>query len=90
MYLFLSSGRSPLYSHMMDTIEGLPVIRALDKEDHFRERFYHLQDRHTSAWFLYINAQRWMGVRAEWTVALFLTACLLIAFLTDNDGLYYI
>lgn len=60
-----SISRSPLYSHISLTLQGLSTIRALRMEDKLTRDFYHFQDEHTRAWHNYTSCQKWFGLRLD-------------------------
>ena len=60
-----SISRSPLYSHISLTLQGLATIRALRMEDKLTRDFYHFQDEHTRAWHNYTSCQKWFGLRLD-------------------------
>jgi len=71
MYL-LSTARSPLYSHISSTIQGLSTIRAYKEEEKFSNNLYYYLNEHTKAWYLYIATNRWFGMRIDLISAAFL------------------
>uniref|UniRef100_A0A146KSC1 Putative multidrug resistance-associated protein lethal(2)03659 n=1 Tax=Lygus hesperus TaxID=30085 RepID=A0A146KSC1_LYGHE len=58
--------RSPLFSHIGSTVDGLPIIHSRKAEKMVTSQFDSLQDFHTSAWYLYLAANRtfafWLDV----------------------------
>ncbi|GFR71832.1 multidrug resistance-associated protein 4-like [Elysia marginata] len=66
-----AKARSPVYSHVSDTILGLETIRTLGQQNAFLSRFDTLQDKHTSAWFLYLSSYRWMSLRSLGVVQIY-------------------
>ncbi|XP_049950536.1 ATP-binding cassette sub-family C member 4-like isoform X1 [Schistocerca serialis cubense] len=54
--------RSPMFSHLSDTLNGLATIRSSGVQDIVRKEFDDHQDRHTSAWFLYITNTAALGI----------------------------
>ncbi len=52
--------RSPLYSHISMTLQGLPTIRAYGEENDLLEMFYDYQNKHTQAWYLYLATVRYV------------------------------
>jgi ATP-binding cassette subfamily C (CFTR/MRP) protein 4 len=63
--------RSPLYTHVSTTLEGLPLLRsfpgALERSLHTFQRY---QDAHTRAWLTFILTSRWLGARLDLIVFL--------------------
>ena len=60
-----SISRSPLYSHISLTLQGLSTIRALGMERRLTQDFYYFQDEHTRAWYHYTACQKWFGLRLD-------------------------
>ena len=65
--------RSPLYSHISATIQGLSCIRAFHKQQKFLNKFHYYQNEHTKAWYIKIMVSRWFGMRIDLIGSLFLT-----------------
>ncbi|XP_049772356.1 ATP-binding cassette sub-family C member 4-like [Schistocerca cancellata] len=65
--------RSPVFSHLSDTLNGLTTIRASDIQDVVRKEFDDHQDRHTSAWFLYITNGSTLGIWLDLLSSIFVT-----------------
>ena len=80
------SARSPVYSHLSSTLVGLPVIRAFKMQSNCINDFYSYQDNQSSPWLLFLAAQRWFGVRLDWTIAIYFIGYLLAAFFTPQSG----
>lgn len=58
--------RSPVFSHLAASLNGLATIRAFGVEPEFERRFDQYQDIHSSAWFLFVAASRWLGCSLDW------------------------
>ena len=50
--------RSPLYSHISMTLQGLSTIRAYRRQSDNLELFHEYQNYHTQAWYIYIVSSR--------------------------------
>ncbi|XP_022918682.2 ATP-binding cassette sub-family C member 4-like [Onthophagus taurus] len=48
--------RSPVYTHMNTSLQGLSTIRAFREQTSFVEVFDNYQDIHTSTWFMYLSS----------------------------------
>lgn len=70
--------RSPVFSHLSASLQGLHTIRAFAVQDKFQEEFDNHQNLHTESWFLFLATSRWLAVRLDWMCAIFVTA---VAFL---------
>nr|XP_034300528.1 multidrug resistance-associated protein 4-like [Crassostrea gigas] len=80
--------KSPIFSHISDTLVGLQSIRALGMTRKFLQDFDRFQDRHTSAFFLYLSANRWYSLRSLLFLDIyFILVILLSLVLRDMIGL---
>ncbi|KAK7154854.1 hypothetical protein R3I93_009716 [Phoxinus phoxinus] len=74
--------RSPVFSHLSSSLQGLWTIRAFKAEERFQQSFDAHQDLHTEAWFLFLATSRWFAVRLDGMCSLFVTitafGCLLL------------
>lgn len=64
--------RSPIFSHLSTTLSGLSTIRAFKVQDEFVRIFDQQQDIHSSAWFGYICASRWLTISMDWLCLFFI------------------
>lgn len=53
--------RSPVFSHLAASVQGLTTVRAFGAEDVLRRQFDAHQDLHSSAWYLFISSSRAFG-----------------------------
>uniref|UniRef100_A0A668AYE6 ATP binding cassette subfamily C member 4 (PEL blood group) n=1 Tax=Myripristis murdjan TaxID=586833 RepID=A0A668AYE6_9TELE len=81
-----STTRSPVFSHLSSSLQGLWTIRAFRVQQRFQQIFDANQDLHTAAWFLFLTTSRWFAVRLDGICSVFVT---IIAFgcLYLRDGL---
>ncbi|XP_052777823.1 ATP-binding cassette sub-family C member 4-like [Mya arenaria] len=66
--------RSPVFTHLSASLQGLHTIRAFGVQEKFIEEFDAHQDMHTESWFLCLTSSRWLATRLDWLCALFVTA----------------
>ncbi|CAH1244774.1 ABCC4 [Branchiostoma lanceolatum] len=66
--------RSPVFSHLSATLQGLWTIRAFGAQESFQQEFDAHQDLHSEAWFLFLACSRWLAVRVDLLAALFVTS----------------
>lgn len=82
MIKFITIGRSPIFIHTNNSIEGLPIIRSAKKYDILTKEFYSHCDYHTRAYFAFIAAHRWFGIRLDFLCSLYtnitLFACIFL------------
>ncbi|XP_075708502.1 ATP-binding cassette sub-family C member 4 isoform X1 [Rhinoderma darwinii] len=69
-----STTRSPVFSHLSSSLQGLWTIRAFKAEERFQDIFDAQQDLHSEAWFLFLTTSRWLAVRLDAICALFVIA----------------
>ncbi|TNN61497.1 Multidrug resistance-associated protein 4 [Liparis tanakae] len=57
-----STTRSPVFSHLSSSLQGLWTIRALGAEARLKKAFDAHQDLHSEAWFLFLATSRWFAL----------------------------
>nr|CAI9712216.1 unnamed protein product [Rangifer tarandus platyrhynchus] len=65
--------RSPVFSHLASSLQGLWTIRAYKAEQKFQELFDAHQVLHSEAWFLLLTTSRWLAVYLNVICAIFVT-----------------
>ena len=91
-----SVARSPLYSHISLTLQGLSTIRALGIEERMTQDLHYFQNEHSRAWYYYICGERWFGSRIDFLCALTIVFGIFSAFfsrcvyLQDNLISFYL
>ncbi|XP_074520424.1 ATP-binding cassette sub-family C member 4 [Halichoeres trimaculatus] len=77
-----STTRSPVFSHLSSSLQGLWTIRAFGAEERFQKAFDAHQDLHSGAWFLFLTTSRWFALRLDGMCSIFVTittfGCLLL------------
>ena len=74
-----SSLRSPIYSYLTSTIDGLKVIRSYRAEKTCRSEFFGYLDDRTRASYLICHTTRWAAIRFDWVVLFFFTVVIALA-----------
>ena len=69
-----SLDRSPFYSHISTSLQGLTTIRAYRAENRFKNQYDVYQDEHTAAWFLFMTGSRWLGARLDFICTVFIAS----------------
>ncbi|KAI9005087.1 P-loop containing nucleoside triphosphate hydrolase protein [Hyaloraphidium curvatum] len=69
-----SVSRSPVYSAIPATLDGLSVIRAFRAGPRFVTRFFELQDINSTLFYSFISCARWVGFRLDMLCGFFLGA----------------
>ncbi|XP_022672568.1 canalicular multispecific organic anion transporter 1-like [Varroa destructor] len=74
------STRTPILTHLSETIQGVTVIRAFRAQDMCTKQIRYLVDENNRCYYPYLCANRWLGVRLEslTTFVLFGTALLIL------------
>jgi ATP-binding cassette subfamily C (CFTR/MRP) protein 4 len=57
-------GRSPIFTHVCASVQGLEVIRSFKAETHLRQEFDKLENGHSSAWYFH---KAFVYSQAFWT-----------------------
>ena len=57
--------RSPVYSHLSTSLEGLAVLRAFGLEERFLRQFYNYQDTNTRIYIMFLYMSRWYDARPQ-------------------------
>ncbi len=82
--------RSPAYSHMSATVQGLTVIRAFGMQHSFVQLFYKYQDHQSRALHLFLCSSRWFVVRVDCIVAIYLSCSIMAVFVIPSTGKLHI
>ncbi|XP_076435453.1 ATP-binding cassette sub-family C member 4-like isoform X2 [Babylonia areolata] len=77
--------RSPVFSYLSASLQGLHTIRAFSMERKCQEEFDAHQDLHSEAWFLFLATSRWLAVRLDWLCAIFVTAVTFLSVLMSGS-----
>jgi ATP-binding cassette subfamily C (CFTR/MRP) protein 4 len=74
--------RSPVYSNVPSTIEGLSIIRAFSAQQRLHASFNAIQNENTRIFFAYLSCGRWLGFRLDFLqailVLIFVFGCILM------------
>jgi ATP-binding cassette subfamily C (CFTR/MRP) protein 4 len=78
--------RSPVYSHLAATLNGLSTIRALNAESLVTAEFDSHQDLHSSAFYLFMSISRTFGLYVDICCVFYLAIVLGTFFLRGGNG----
>ncbi|XP_044268136.1 probable multidrug resistance-associated protein lethal(2)03659 isoform X2 [Tribolium madens] len=82
------TARSPMFSHLTASLQGLSTIRAFDAEEVLEEEFDNIQNHHSSALYMYIACSRtfafWLDVNCVIYVGIVILSFLFIG--TEKYG----
>ncbi|XP_041806324.1 ATP-binding cassette sub-family C member 4-like [Chelmon rostratus] len=68
-----STTRSPVFSHLSSSLQGLSTIRAFKVQQRFQQMFDEYQNLHSEAWFLFLSTSRWFAVRLDGICSVFVS-----------------
>lgn len=71
--------RSPIYTHFMETLKGLSIIRVLGWQDQFTSTMIEKVDRSQIPYYLLYCAQRWLQLVLDLIVAALAVAVMTLA-----------
>ncbi|KAI8987272.1 multi drug resistance-associated protein MRP [Mycotypha africana] len=74
-------GKSPIYSHFQETIQGVSTIRAYDQQNVFILQNQNKLDNNQRAYFPSITCNRWLAVRLEFLGSIIILGSSLFAVL---------
>ena len=69
--ILFSLARSPLYTHVSATLNGITTIRAFNMEDKILSEFNACLDYQVGAYLTYLYGTRWFGFRLDFTAFVF-------------------
>jgi ABC-type bacteriocin/lantibiotic exporter with double-glycine peptidase domain len=64
--------RSPIFTHLSETIDGLVTIRALGRLQAFTTQFNEYINKNASVYFAFVAVSRWLGFRLDTIVVVLL------------------
>ncbi|XP_071641737.1 ATP-binding cassette subfamily C member 4-like isoform X2 [Temnothorax longispinosus] len=81
--------KSPIFSHVNATLNGLATIRSggVEIEKMMRRQFDMLQDRHSGTWYLFITSSAVFSVFMDLVLSLFIALlCFSLILMNENDS----
>jgi len=80
------ANRSPVFSHLSNTLDGLITIRSFRMEEKFLKSFHKKQDLHSASWYMFIVTSRWFAQRLDGIIAIFIASVAYLSILTSTIG----
>jgi len=81
--------RSPVFSHLSETLNGLDTIRTRGRQKDFVDQFYRYQDVHNQSNIMVMASGRWLGVRLDLLASLLIGSVALAAVFMSQDAGWY-
>ena len=89
--MFISIARSPVYSHVSTTLNGLASVRAFCAQNVFERQFYRYQNDHSATWFLFVCSSRTLGLVMDWIcVGYIVTIATVLMICHDGMSAHYL
>lgn len=80
------AAKSPVYTHLAATLNGLSTIRAYNAENILKAEFDYHQDTHTACWFMFIAASMMLGFLLDAMCFIFLFCIVYFYMVFANDA----
>lgn len=80
------TSRSPYYSYLSSTIDGLKVIRSYQAENICKSEFFAHIDTNTGTQYLFQTTSRWAGARFDFMTQFFIAMVTLLAVIARIYG----
>ncbi|KAJ8687082.1 hypothetical protein QAD02_022876 [Eretmocerus hayati] len=77
--------KSPVFTHLNATLNGLSTIRALGAEKILEKEFDNLQDIHTASWYMYTVTSMAFGFTLDFFCLIFISMVLFSFLLLKNN-----
>ena len=76
--------RSPVFSHLTATVQGLATLHAFNKTESFAKRFDEFVDKNSSPMFMFFIAARWFSIRLDMLCIIISVGTALVAVVTKG------
>lgn len=83
--LFFASAKSPAFTHLAATLNGLSTIRAFNAENLLKNEFDHHQDIHSACWFMFCATAAVFGFALD-ILCWFFILCILSFYMFFDTG----
>lgn len=86
MQTILSAARSPIYSHLSASLNGLTTIRSFGAQPILIKEFDKIQDNHSSAFYLFISTSRAFGFWLDLFCVMYIAVVTVSFLLFEGEG----
>lgn len=76
--------KSPVYSHVSATLNGLTSIRSFGAQEYVVQDFHRHQNTHTSVYCAFLSTGRWFSLVIDWLCSIFVTVVAFISVFTSE------
>ncbi|KAI4464939.1 atp-binding cassette sub-family c [Holotrichia oblita] len=80
------TARSPVFTHMNLSLQGLATIRAFGEQEALKNTFDNLQDVHSSAWFMFLASSHTFGFLLDTICVIYICVVTFNFVLCENTG----
>lgn len=84
--LSIQLARSPIYSHLSASLNGLTTIRSFGAQPILIKEFDKIQDQHSSAFYLFIATSRAFGFWLDLFCVLYIAVVTISFFIFGGEG----
>ncbi|XP_065058100.1 ATP-binding cassette sub-family C member 5-like [Rhopilema esculentum] len=81
-----NTSRSPVFSHITASVQGLATLRAYKKTEQFQDIFDHHVDRNSLPFFMFFLSSRWFSIRLDFLCVVTSTVTAIIAVVTAGSS----
>lgn len=85
LIIFRISARSPIYTHLSASLQGLTTIRAFQAQEILKVEFDNYQDKYSAAYFMFLSANRTFGFWLDFHCVIY-TALVTVSILFIESG----
>ncbi len=80
-----ATARSPVFSHFSSSLAGLAIVRCHQAGPRFYKQMCKLLDDHGRAYYMFMSANRWLGIRVDFMASVVVIAIVFVAILARNS-----
>ncbi|CAH1286470.1 unnamed protein product [Diabrotica balteata] len=77
--------RSPIYTHLTASLQGLTTIRAFKAEEILKTEFDRYQNHHSAAFFMYLGANRTFGFWLDFICVIYIALVILSLIFVESE-----
>lgn len=78
--------KSPAFTHLAATLNGLPTVRAYKTEEILKKEFDNHQDIHSACWYMSLSTTSAFGLALDTLCVLFTTSIIFYYIIFDTEA----